>query len=88
VQDPLKAPGPEAIGKQRVECATGRPYYWPTQAFVAYASRQNWLDRLRLAQAAMAFLVAKTVVQIAKDGEHDPQRLSERVIRVAAKAPL
>jgi hypothetical protein len=33
----------------------------------------------------MAFLVAKTVVEIAKDGEHGPQRLSERVIRVLQK---
>jgi hypothetical protein len=30
---------------------------------------------------AMAVLVAKTIIQIAKDGERDPKRLSERVIR-------
>jgi hypothetical protein len=30
----------------------------------------------------MAVLVAKTIIQIAKDGERDPKRLSERVIRV------
>ena len=29
----------------------------------------------------MAVLVAKTIIQIAKDGERDPKRLSERVIR-------
>jgi hypothetical protein len=32
-------------------------------------------------KSAMAFLIAKTVIQIAKDGERDPKRLSERVIR-------
>jgi hypothetical protein len=36
----------------------------------------------------MAFLVAKTVIQVAKDGERDPQRLSERVIRVLQKPSL
>jgi aryl-alcohol dehydrogenase-like predicted oxidoreductase len=33
-------------------------------------------------KSAMAFLVAKAVIQIAADGERDPQRLSDRVIRV------
>ena len=32
-------------------------------------------------KSAMAFLIAKTVIQIAKDGERDPKRLGERVIR-------
>jgi hypothetical protein len=32
-------------------------------------------------KSAMAFLIAKTVIQIAKDGERDPKRLSERLIR-------
>jgi hypothetical protein len=36
----------------------------------------------------MAFLVAKTVIQIAKDGERDPKRLSERVIRVLQAGSL
>lgn len=45
------------------------------------------LNRLKVEdrKSAMAFLVAKTVVHIAKDGERDPQRLSERVIRVLQK---
>ena len=30
---------------------------------------------------AIAILVAKTIIQISKDGERDPNRLSERVIR-------
>jgi len=33
-------------------------------------------------KAPMATLVAKTVIQIAKEGERDPERLSERVIRM------
>jgi hypothetical protein len=46
------------------------------------------LNRLKIEdrKSAMAFLAAKTMIQIAKDGERDPQRLSERVIRVLQKA--
>jgi hypothetical protein len=42
------------------------------------------LKRLKVVDrtSAMAFLVAKTVLQIAKDGERDPEHLSERVIRL------
>ena len=42
------------------------------------------LTRLKVddRKAAMATLVAKTVIQIAKEGERDPERLSERVIRL------
>jgi hypothetical protein len=36
----------------------------------------------------MAFLAAKTLIQIAKDGERDPQRLSESVIRMLQKPPF
>jgi hypothetical protein len=54
------------------------------------AAHEMVLTRLKVEdrKSAMAFLVARTVVQIAKDGERDPQRLSERVIRVLQKAPL
>lgn len=54
------------------------------------AAHEMVLTRLKVEdrKSAMAFLVAKTVVQIAKDGERDPQRLSERVFRVLQKAPL
>jgi hypothetical protein len=42
------------------------------------------LTRLKVddRKAPMATLVAKTVIQIAKEGERDPERLSERVIRL------
>jgi hypothetical protein len=33
-------------------------------------------------KAPMALLVAKTTLQIAKEGERDPKRLAERVIRL------
>jgi hypothetical protein len=38
--------------------------------------RLNVVDR----KSPTAFLVAKTIIQIAKDGERDPDRLSERAI--------
>jgi hypothetical protein len=40
--------------------------------------RLNVVDR----KSPTAFLVAKTIIQIAKDGERDPERLSETVIRI------
>jgi len=48
------------------------------------------LKRLQIAdrKSAMAFLVAKTVIETAKGGERDPQRLSERVIQVLKKPSL
>jgi hypothetical protein len=41
------------------------------------------LKRLKVddRKSAMALLVAKTTIQVAKEGERDPERLSERVIR-------
>ena len=49
-----------------------------------------WYKRLQIAdrKSAMAFLVAKTVIETAKGGERDPQRLSERVIQVLKKPSL
>jgi hypothetical protein len=38
--------------------------------------RLNVVDR----KSPTAFLVAKTIIQIAKDGERDPDRLSERAV--------
>lgn len=38
-------------------------------------------------KSAMAFLVAKTVIQIATGGERDPKRLSEGVIRFLQELP-
>jgi hypothetical protein len=38
--------------------------------------------------SAMAVLVAKTAIQIAKEGERGPERLSERVIRLYRKPTI
>jgi len=42
------------------------------------------LTRLKVddRKAPMATLVAKTVIEIAREGERDPRRLSERVVRL------
>jgi len=53
-----------------------------TAAFEATLKRLKVDDR----KAAMAFLIAKTTLQIAKDGERDPERLCERVIRAMRKS--
>jgi hypothetical protein len=48
-----------------------------TTAYETALERLNIADR----KDPMAILVAKAVIQIAKDGERDPKRLSERAIR-------
>jgi hypothetical protein len=52
------------------------------------AAHEMALKRLKVTdrKSAMAFLVAKTLIQIAKGGERDPKRLSERVIQVLNRA--
>src|SRR5262249_16844459 len=47
------------------------------------------LERLKVTdrKSAMAHLVAKTVIQIAKEGERDPERVSEKVIRLLRDNP-
>jgi hypothetical protein len=54
------------------------------------AAHETALKRLQIAdrKSAMAFLVAKTVIEVAKDGERDPHRVSERVIRLLRKPSL
>jgi len=54
------------------------------------AAHEITLKRLNIAdrKAPMAFLAAKTLIHIAKDGERDPQRLSERVIWMLQKPPF
>jgi hypothetical protein len=54
------------------------------------AAHETALKRLQIAdrKSAMAFLVAKTVIEVAKDGERDPQHLSERVIRLLRDTTL
>jgi hypothetical protein len=62
----------------------------PEDIQVLIAAHETTLKQLNIAdrKSAMAFLIAKTVIQIAKDGERNPQRLSERVIGVLKKPSL
>jgi hypothetical protein len=54
------------------------------------AAHETTLKRLQIAdrKSAMAFLVAKTIIEVAKDGDRDPHRLSEQVIRLLRKPSL
>jgi hypothetical protein len=56
----------------------------PEDLTAIIAAYELALTRLKVEsrKAPMATLVAKTVIQIAKEGERDPERLSERVIRL------
>jgi hypothetical protein len=56
----------------------------PEDLTTIIAAYELVLTRLKVddRKAPMATLVAKTVIQIAKEGERDPERLSERVIRL------
>jgi hypothetical protein len=56
----------------------------PEDLTAIIAAYELALTRLKVddRKAPMATLVAKTVIQIAKEGERDPERLSERVIRL------
>jgi hypothetical protein len=48
------------------------------------AAHEMALKPLRVTdrKSSVAFLVAKTVIQVAMGGERDPKRLSERVIQI------
>jgi hypothetical protein len=56
----------------------------PEDITALIAAHEMALERLGVTdrKSAMAFLVAKTVIQIATGGERDPLRLSEGVIHV------
>jgi hypothetical protein len=56
----------------------------PEDLTAIIAAYELALTRLKVddRKAPMATLVAKTAIQIAKEGERDPERLSERVIRL------
>jgi hypothetical protein len=53
------------------------------------AAHEMALKRLGVTDrtSAMAFLIAKTVIEIATGGERDSKRLSERVIQVLRSRP-
>jgi hypothetical protein len=55
-----------------------------TAAFEETLKRLNVFDR----NAAMAMLVAQTTIQLAKEGERDPRRLTEKVVRFYRVNPI
>jgi hypothetical protein len=57
--------------------------FGPDDIKAIIAGYEAVLKRLKVddRKSAMALLVAKTTIQVAKEGERDPERLSERVIR-------
>jgi hypothetical protein len=56
----------------------------PEEVTAIVAGYEAALQQLKVPdrKAPMALLVAKTVIQIASEGERDPERLCERVIRL------
>jgi hypothetical protein len=56
----------------------------PEDLTAIIAAFETALKQLKVVdrKAPIALLVAKTTLQIAKEGERDPKRLSERVIRL------
>jgi hypothetical protein len=58
--------------------------FTPEDLSAIVAAFELTLKRLQISDrnAPMALLVAKTTLQLAKEGERDPKRLSERVLRL------
>jgi hypothetical protein len=51
---------------------------------------ENCLERLKVEDrsSAMGFLIARTIIQLAKEGERDPNHLCESVIRLYRKPAI
>jgi hypothetical protein len=54
-----------------------------TAAHVIVLEQLNVTDR----KSPIAFLIAKTIIEIAKSGEHDPRVLSKKVIQALQSPP-
>jgi aryl-alcohol dehydrogenase-like predicted oxidoreductase len=65
------------------------PAFDPEDITAITAAHEMALKRLGVTDrtSAMAFLIAKTVIEIATGGERDSKRLSERVIQVLRSRP-
>jgi hypothetical protein len=65
------------------------PVFSPEDLMAIVAAYERALERLNIAdrKGPLALLVAKTTLQMAKEGELDPKRLSERVIRLHRLSP-
>jgi hypothetical protein len=61
----------------------------PEDITAIVAAHEMALKRLGVTdrKSPLAFLIAKTVIQIAKSGERDPRLLSERVIQALQSPP-
>jgi hypothetical protein len=61
--------------------------FGPEDIKAIVAGYEAALKRLKVddRKSAMALLVAKTTIQIAKEGEHNPERLTEQVIALYRK---
>jgi hypothetical protein len=61
----------------------------PENITAIIAAHEMALNRLGVSdrKSAMAFLIAKTIIEIATDGERDSKRLSERAIQVLRSRP-
>jgi hypothetical protein len=70
---------------QRAEGAV----FSPEDLMAIVAAYERALERLNIAdrKGPLALLVAKTTLQMAKEGELDSKRLSERVIRLHRLSP-
>jgi hypothetical protein len=77
---------PYIIGRGR----TGGSGFPPEQVAAMIAAFENCLERLKVEDrsSAMGFLVAKTIIQLAKEGERDRKRLCESVIRLYRQPPI
>jgi len=64
------------------ESAVQTTAFNPDDMKALVAAFEDACNRLKVhdRQSAMAFLIARTIIQIAKEGERNPERLTQRVI--------
>jgi hypothetical protein len=69
------------------ESAAATTVFAPNDVKALVAAFEAACQRLKVddTKSAMAFLIAKTIIQIAKGGERNPARLTEQVIALYRK---
>jgi hypothetical protein len=69
---------------EREQAVSKGAAFTPEDLTAIIAAFESALKRLRISDrnAPMALLVAKTTLELAKEGERDPKRLSEMVLRI------
>jgi hypothetical protein len=69
------------------ESAVATTAFRPDDVKALVAAFEDACNRLKVddPQSAMAFLIARSIIQIGKEGERNPKRLSERVIALYRK---